>query len=119
MSAFSRGRSSRWCAARGSHTDVAATELRSGAAVLSGYPVVLWDFDGVIKESVSVKSDAFARLFEPFGAEIAARVRRHHEMNTGMSRFEKIPLYLSWAGEQAEPETVARYCARFADAVKQ
>ena len=60
--------------------------------------VVLFDFDGVIKDSVSVKSDAFELLFTEFGTEISTRVREHHEANGGMSRFEKFPLYLSWAG---------------------
>ncbi|MBD75016.1 MAG: haloacid dehalogenase, partial [Rickettsiales bacterium] len=36
--------------------------------------IIFWDFDGVIKESVSVKSDAFEKLFQPFGIEIAKKV---------------------------------------------
>ena len=38
--------------------------------------VIFWDFDGVIKESVGVKTEAYVKLFAPFGAPIAARVRR-------------------------------------------
>ena len=33
--------------------------------------VIFWDFDGVIKDSVSVKSDAFVQLFLPFGKQIS------------------------------------------------
>lgn len=81
--------------------------------------VVLWDFDGVIKESVEVKSDAFEQLFLPFGKEIASRVRKHHEENGGMSRFEKLPIYLDWAGLEMSVELVAEYAEKFSRLVKQ
>ena len=77
------------------------------------FKTIFWDFDGVIKESVEVKTRAFVKLFEPFGAEVAARVREHHEAHGGMSRFDKFPLYLQWAGEEASPARVAEYCQRF------
>jgi phosphoglycolate phosphatase-like HAD superfamily hydrolase len=81
--------------------------------------VVFWDFDGVVKESVSVKTAAYERLFAPFGASIAARVREHHESNGGMSRFEKIPLYLEWAGQAATQAEVGRVCESFSAEVRQ
>jgi phosphoglycolate phosphatase-like HAD superfamily hydrolase len=81
--------------------------------------VIFWDFDGVIKESVAAKADAFERLFLPFGRELAARVRQHHECNGGLSRFEKIPLYLGWTGRRPSAHEVSRYCALFSTAVRQ
>jgi len=81
--------------------------------------LVFWDFDGVIKDSVEVKSDAFERLFLPYGAKIARRVRQHHEANGGMSRFEKLPLYLRWAGEITSPAKVEEFCLHFSSAVRQ
>lgn len=79
--------------------------------------LVFWDFDGVIKESFAVKTDAFARLFSPFGEVVVRRVCAHHRVNGGMSRFEKIPIYLEWAGQVATEENVADYCQRFSAAV--
>jgi phosphoglycolate phosphatase-like HAD superfamily hydrolase len=81
--------------------------------------LIFWDFDGVIKDSVDVKTLAYERLFLPFGREIALRVRRHHEANGGVPRFDKIPLYLTWAGELATTEQVEAYCARFSQSVLQ
>ncbi len=75
--------------------------------------LIFWDFDGVIKDSVEVKTQAFVQLFQPFGVDVAERVRAHHEANGGMSRFEKIPLYLEWAGVSATQELVVEYCQRF------
>lgn len=86
---------------------------------LRDYRVVFWDFDGVIKESVDLKGEAFERLFTGFGAELAARIRRHHEEHGGMSRYEKIPLYLRWAGRSASAEETAQFSEAFGSAVMQ
>src|SRR4051794_20943004 len=55
----------------------------------------------------------------PFGAEIAARVRNHHECNGGMSRYEKLPVYLKWARQDPTAVEVDRYSARFSAFVTQ
>jgi|TARA_Y100000310_G_C20562330_1_gene753674 phosphoglycolate phosphatase-like HAD superfamily hydrolase len=54
---------------------------------------IIFDFDGVIAESVQVKIDAFAMLYNQYGPEIVKKVVEHHETNGGMSRFEKIKFY--------------------------
>jgi phosphoglycolate phosphatase-like HAD superfamily hydrolase len=87
--------------------------------LLRRYATLFWDFDGVIKDSVAVKSDAYEHLFAPFGPEVAARVREHHERNGGISRFEKIPLYLGWAGREASEAEASSYCGQFSAAVRQ
>ncbi len=81
--------------------------------------LLFWDFDGVIKDSIDVKTTAFVRLFEPYGRQVADRVRLHHEANGGMSRFDKIPIYLRWGGEEPTPEKVQEYCDKFSNLVLQ
>lgn len=88
-------------------------------ALLRGAALVFWDFDGVIKDSVAVKSVGFQQLFLPYGAEIAERVRRHHEVNSGVSRYEKIAEYLQWVGEPATTARVEELCVRFSGLVMQ
>jgi phosphoglycolate phosphatase-like HAD superfamily hydrolase len=83
------------------------------------FSVLFWDFDGVIKDSVTVKTSAFRNLFLPYGGELADRVCRHHEAHGGMSRFEKMPVYLQWADQPATPENVRVYCDRFSEATLQ
>jgi phosphoglycolate phosphatase-like HAD superfamily hydrolase len=85
-----------------------------GKAVL-----VFWDFDGVIKESVEVKTHAYFQLFEPFGSVVAEKVRKHHELNGGMSRFDKMPIYLQWADLESNQYTVIEYCEQFSKRVIQ
>ena len=82
------------------------------------FKTIFWDFDGVIKESVSIKSDAFEQLFNPFGPEIAKKVRAHHEANGGLSRYEKIELYLSWIGEEINSKVTEDYAYKFSCIVK-
>lgn len=79
---------------------------------------LLLDFDGVIKESLDIKTEAFAALFAPWGETAMARARAHHLANGGMSRFEKIPLYLrEYCGVAPDADLVARLVADFADRV--
>jgi phosphoglycolate phosphatase-like HAD superfamily hydrolase len=94
------------------------TDAGSATDVIGRYAIVFWDFDGVIKESVAAKGEAFAQLFRSFGGELVRQVREHHERNGGMSRFEKIPLYLRWAGITPDEREVSRYCEAFATAVR-
>lgn len=83
------------------------------------YKLIFWDFDGVIKESINVKAHAFVKLFEPFGGALAERVREHHLNHGGMSRFDKLPLYLQWAGEEPSQTRVSEFCDRFGQLVLQ
>ena len=86
---------------------------------LKSAKTIFWDFDGVIKDSIMVKSDAFEQLFLPFGEEVVARVREHHEANCGMIRFEKLPIYLNWAGEEVTAGLIDEYARKFSQLAKQ
>ena len=50
---------------------------------------IFWDFDGVIADSVNVKTDAFYELYLPYGKEVAEKVKEYHLANGGVSRFNK------------------------------
>ena len=54
---------------------------------------IIFDFDGVIAQSVQVKTDAFSTLYMPYGNDIIKKVVEHHTANGGLSRFEKIKYY--------------------------
>lgn len=75
--------------------------------------IIFFDFDGVIKESLDIKTNAFVKLFESFGSDVAERVRKHHLDNGGMSRYDKFPVYLSWANQPATADAVNNYCEQF------
>lgn len=50
---------------------------------------IIFDFDGVILDSVGVKTRAFAQLAAPHGPEAVRRMVDFHEANGGISRFRK------------------------------
>lgn len=50
---------------------------------------VFFDFDGVICDSVNIKSQAFAEMYRQYGEEIEKKVVEYHLSNGGLSRYEK------------------------------
>jgi len=80
--------------------------------------VVFWDFDGVIKDSIEVKSIAFEKLFSVYGSRISNKIRNHHIENNGVSRYEKIPLYMSWCNELVTKKNIQSNCNKFSSLVK-
>lgn len=91
--------------------------MASIEVMLKNAKIIFWDFDGVIKDSVQAKADAFEKLFEPYGKEVAKKVRDHHEENGGVSRYVKIPIYLSWVDVEQSPAMVETFCQKFSKLV--
>jgi len=54
---------------------------------------IIFDFDGVILDSVDIKTRAFSDLFQNFGPKIQNKVINHHLANGGVSRHRKISHY--------------------------
>jgi phosphoglycolate phosphatase-like HAD superfamily hydrolase len=79
--------------------------------------IIFWDFDGVIKESIEAKASAFESLFFEYGIGLTGKIRAHHNANGGMSRYEKIPIYLKWANLSDDDHQVERYAQNFSDMV--
>jgi phosphoglycolate phosphatase-like HAD superfamily hydrolase len=54
---------------------------------------LMFDFDGVILDSIDVKTQAFYQMYEKYGKQIATKAMKHHKANGGMSRYEKFKIY--------------------------
>ena len=54
---------------------------------------IIFDFDGVILDSLDCKTDAFYQMYLPYGKGIASKVREYHISNGGVSRFEKFKIW--------------------------
>jgi HAD superfamily hydrolase (TIGR01549 family) len=87
--------------------------------LLNDSSTIFWDFDGVIKDSMKVKTSAYKKLFSRHGKKIVDLIDIHHKENGGLSRFEKIPLYLSWTKEPVTKKNVQNYTKHFSLLVKQ
>ena len=53
-----------------------------------------------------------------WGEQVSHKVRDHHRLNGGMSRFDKIPLYLSWTNESVNEVLINKLCNDFSNLVK-
>ena len=56
---------------------------------LPRFEAIFFDFDGVLVESVDIKTTAFARLYAGHGEPVADAVVAYHRQNMGTSRFVK------------------------------
>lgn len=57
------------------------------------YQAIFFDFDGVILDSIHVKTQAFATMFRQYGPEIERAVVDYHLNNGGVSRYKKFEYY--------------------------
>jgi phosphoglycolate phosphatase-like HAD superfamily hydrolase len=81
---------------------------------------IIYDFDGVICDSVNVKTKAFAELYKSYGAEIEQRVVDYHLAHGGISRFEKIKYYHEvLLGKSISEEEIQQLADTFASLVKE
>lgn len=77
-----------------------------------------FDFDGVLADSVEVKTRTFARLFEPHGVEIVSRVIDHHRRHGGMNRVEKFRhYYREFLKKTLTDKMLADLCLQFSQLV--
>jgi len=53
----------------------------------------IFDFDGVILDSLDCKTDAFYQMYLQYGEDIANKVKQYHIFNGGVSRFQKFKIW--------------------------
>jgi len=79
---------------------------------------IIFDFDGVIVESVGVKAQAFSMVYNSYGNEIISKVLDHHYKNGGVSRFEKFIYYhKSFLGIKLSKDQLKELSNKFSDFV--
>ncbi len=85
--------------------------------IFDKYDYLFFDFDGVIKDSLLAKANAFQQLIPNANNDLRRRIANHHVNNAGISRFEKIPLYLNWAGVSVGDGELQLWFDKFGDLV--
>lgn len=97
---------------------MALTNIINTLSLIKNKSVFIFDFDGVIADSVEVKTEAFAEIYKEFGDDIMKKVIQHHRNNGGMSRFEKFKLYHSkYLNIDLIPEEVDKLSGIFSNLV--
>jgi HAD superfamily hydrolase (TIGR01549 family) len=79
---------------------------------------IIFDFDGVVLDSVHVKTKAFAQLYSEYGNEIEQKVVDYHLLNGGISRFEKFKYYHeNYLGITLTTKQISKLADRFSKIV--
>jgi len=79
---------------------------------------IAYDFDGVLVESVEVKTQAFATLFAGEGPDVVGRVVAYHRANGGMNRVTKFRhFYREFLHRPLSEPELEGLCQRFSQLV--
>lgn len=86
------------------------------------YDAIVFDFDGVLVESMDVKTQAFASLYSDYGEQVVKKVIVYHLANAGVTRSTKFRhFHESLLGipltKDAETELSRRFACLVEDAV--
>jgi phosphoglycolate phosphatase-like HAD superfamily hydrolase len=81
----------------------------------------IFDFDGVLAHSVDLKTQAFAKIYQPFGQEVSNQVVDFHTTgNGGMSRIKKFKYFHSnYLNIEISPKDLDNACNTFSKLVKE
>jgi len=75
---------------------------------------ILWDFDGVILDSMPIRDYGFRKIFEEFDKNLVNKFLEYHALNGGLSRFHKIKyFYNTILSKEISEEQVVEYANKF------
>ena len=81
---------------------------------------ILWDFDGVILDSMAVRDWGFKEIFKDFTELQVSKLIGYHRINGGLSRYVKIRyFYENILGKLISEERVLEYAEAFSVLMKQ
>ncbi len=81
---------------------------------------IIFDFDGVILDSIPVKTEAFRKLFIEFSKEEVNQLIAFHIKNGGMSRYKKIEYFFTQIlNESITNEDVLKYAEKYSQITKE
>lgn len=80
---------------------------------------ILWDFDGVILDSMKIKGDAFRELFKIESSKALDSIEKYHYAHGGVSRFDKINyFYNDILGKDISEDEVLFFAKEFAKIIE-
>jgi len=82
------------------------------------WETIFFDFDGVIADSVDIKTRAFAKMFETYGKDVENKVIQYHLSHGGVSRFDKFRyFYENFLEKEISQQELDRLCNTFSELV--
>ena len=81
---------------------------------------ILWDFDGVILESMSIRDSGFEKVLEEYPKDQVKQLLDFHRLNGGLSRYVKFRYFFeNIRGEDVTEEAVLQLAERFSKIMKE
>jgi len=81
---------------------------------------ILWDFDGVILDSMPIRDYGFRKIFENYSKELVEEFIKYHRINGGLSRFHKIKyFYNELLGKEIDKIEINNYAGKFSLIMKE
>ena len=81
---------------------------------------IIFDFDGVILDSVPVKTEAFRRLFDAFDNKLVEQLIEYHLENGGKSRYLKIEyFFVEILNKSISQEEILKYANKYSEITKE
>lgn len=68
---------------------------------LNKYRALLWDFDGVLMDSMPVRDEGFRKVLKDYPAEQVASLMAFHQKNGGLSRYVKFRYFFEEVRKEA------------------
>ncbi len=81
--------------------------------------IILWDFDGVLMDSMPVRDRGFELVLKEFPAQEVARLMEFHHANGGLSRYVKFRYFFEEIRNESISENeVSIWAAKFSKVMK-
>lgn len=81
---------------------------------------IIFDFDGVILDSIPVKTEAFRKLFKDFSKNKVDELVKFHLENGGMSRYKKIEyFFIKLINKPITNSDVVMYAQKYSEITKE
>lgn len=83
------------------------------------FKTILWDFDGVILDSMKIRDWGFEEIFKNFKKKDVESLLRYHRKNGGLSRYVKIRYFFEvLIGKTISEKEVLVYAEKFSRLMK-
>ena len=81
---------------------------------------ILWDFDGVILDSMPIRDHGFREIFKPYPSHLVDELIVYHRNNGGLSRFNKIHyFYENILKIKISESKIQEYADKFSNIMKE
>lgn len=81
---------------------------------------IIFDFDGVILDSVPIKTESYRKLFHGFPDDYVNQFVIYHELNGGISRYKKVQYFFEeFLNKKISENEILKYANKYSELTKE